>query len=170
MLTGHKEKFKTRRRVIATLLSAIALTLATTATFARPGNAPANAITFVNAPAQQSDERTTALAVERFVNGMSARDVSAVWMFASEEEQDAFGTEPAIYAAYADAFPEFAIAKQVTFTRFWQEGDTNFVHAYLSDASGKINVATIGLWLDDAGDWKLVSCDVKPFSDRLAGL
>ena len=170
MLTGRKRKFKTRRCVIATLLSAIALTLATTVTFARPGNGPVDAITFVNAPAQQSDERTTALAVERFVKGMSARDVNAVWMFASEEEQDAFGTEPAIYEAYADAFPEFANAKEVTFTRFWQEGDTNFVHAYLSDASGKVNVATMGLWLDDAGDWKLVSCDVKPFSDRLAGL
>jgi hypothetical protein len=28
----------------------------------------------------------------------------------------------------------------------------------------------MGFWLDDAGDWKLVSCGVKPVSDRLAGL
>lgn len=157
--------------MIAALLGATVLTLAvTTATLARPGGIAANAIVFVNTPDQHSEQRMTAMAVERFVEGMTSRDVGAVWMFASEEEQDAFATEPAVYAAYADAFPEFATAKEITFTHFWREGDTDFVRALVGDASGEVDVATMGLWRDDAGDWKLVSCDVKPASDMLAGL
>ncbi len=109
-------------------------------------------------------------AAERFLRAMSAADADAVWMFASEEEHDAFGTEDAAYDAYADAFPALASAHGATFERFWQEGDTPFVQVALTSGSGEEYRATMGLWLDDAGDWKLVSCDVKPASDLVAGL
>jgi len=157
--------------VAAALLCATALTLAVTAaSMARPGDIAPKAVAFVNAPTQPSEQRATAMAVERFVEAMSSHDADAIWMFASEEEQDAFGTESATYEAYAETFPEFTKANEITFTRFWQEGDTDFVQVLAGDASGAANVATMGFWLDDAGDWKLVSCDVTPLSDLLAGL
>jgi hypothetical protein len=169
MLTDHKRKIRLSYVVAGALLCATAMTLAvTTASLARPGETSSLGIVFANAPAQLSEERTTALALERFLKGLATPDPAAVWMFASEEEQDAFGTEPDLYAAYAEAFPELVKAEHVTFTRFWEEGDTDFVQALLSDGSGGSNVATMGFWLDDAGDWKLVSCDVKSLSDLLA--
>ena len=101
---------------------------------------------------------------------MSAADAESVWMFASEEEHDAFGTEDAAYEAYADTFPALTQTHGVTFEKFWQEGDTPFVQVALTSGSTEAYRATMGLWLDDAGDWKIVSCDVKPVSDLVAGL
>jgi hypothetical protein len=109
-------------------------------------------------------------AAERFLLAMSAADAEAVWMFASEEEHDAFGTEETAYDAYADAFPALTRTHGVSFEKFWQEGDTPFVRVALTSGSTPEYSATIGLWLDDAGDWKIVSCDVKPVSDLVAGL
>ena len=109
-------------------------------------------------------------AAERFLRAMSAADAESVWMFASEEEHDAFGTEDAAYDAYADAFPALTRTHGVSFEKFWQEGDTPFVQVALSSGSTEQYRATLGLWLDDAGDWKIVSADVTPVSDLIAGL
>ena len=134
MLTSPKRKFRMRHRVIAALLCATAVTLAVTAaSIARPGDITPDAVVFVNAPAQQSEQKATAMAVERFVEGMASHDADVIWMFASEEEQDAFGTESATYDAYAETFPELTKAHEVTFTRFWQEGDTDFVQVLAED-------------------------------------
>ncbi len=105
-----------------------------------------------------------------FVRAMSAKDVEDVWVFASEEDQDAFGTERALYDAYVDTFPALAKAKDISIDRTWTEGDTPFVEALVTDANGKPYRATMGFWLNDAGDFELISCDVKPVSDRIAKL
>jgi len=136
--------------------------------YASPRTHDAAAVEFVNAPSGGAVKRDVGLAVERFVNGMVKSDSQAVWMFASEEDQDAFGTERAVYDAYAEIFPAFAKAETVRFGRFWQEGDSPFVTIAIEDAKGENFSATMGFWLDDAGDWKLISCDVKPISDRVA--
>jgi hypothetical protein len=48
------------------------------------------------------------------------------------------------------------------------EGETPFVKARLQDGDGHRYRAEIGFWLDDAGDWKVISLDVQPFSDLVA--
>jgi ketosteroid isomerase-like protein len=171
MLTHRKSKIATRHVVAAALLCATAATLLiATQSIARPGKDEPTPIVFANEPEQPSDRLSIARSAERFIKGMANHDADAVWMFASEEDQDAFGTQKEVYSAYEDTFPEFAKAKEVTFTRFWQEGDTPFTQVLLSNRSGGASMATMGFWRDDAGDWKLVSCDVKPVSDLLAGL
>jgi hypothetical protein len=107
-------------------------------------------------------------AVARFIGGMVEGDVDTVWMFASEEDQDAFGTERAVYDAFAEVFPALTSARKVTFEHFWQEGETPFVTLSLATDEGESYRATIGLWLDDAGDWELISCSVEPAGDRVA--
>ena len=109
-------------------------------------------------------------AVETFIRGMSRADAQTVWMFASEEDQAAFGTEEAVYEAFAEVFPALTQAQEVRFDSFSQEGDTPFVQLSLTDKQGVSHQATMGLWLDDAGDWKLVSCEVNALSDRIASL
>jgi hypothetical protein len=107
-------------------------------------------------------------AVTTFITGMAEGDVETVWMFATEEDQDAFGTERAVYEAFAEVFPAFTTARKVAFERVWQEGETPFVTLTLTDGSGEKHRATMGLWLDDAGDWELISCSVEPADDRVA--
>ena len=99
---------------------------------------------------------------------MQSRDVATVWLYATEEEQDAFGTEQAMYEAYSDDFPVLALAKSAIPGREWQEGDASFVEMKVSDAHRNEYTATMGFWLSDASDWQLISCDVKPVSDRIA--
>ena len=57
--------------------------------------------------------------------------------------------------------------KDATVEAIRDEGDTPFVDLALTDASGNAYRATIGFWLDDAGDWKVISCDIAPAADRL---
>ena len=89
-------------------------------------------------------------------------------MFASEEEQAAFGTEEATYAAYAEDFPALTQASEVTVEKIWDEGETPFVALSMIDASGRAYKASVGLWLDDAGDWKVISLAVRPAAERAA--
>jgi hypothetical protein len=109
-------------------------------------------------------------AAAKFIRGMAEGDAESVWMFATEEEHDAFGTYDIAYDAFAEAFPVLTMAKSANFERAWQEGDTPFVELTVADSSGDVYRAAMGFWLDDAGDWKLVSCEVEPLSDRVAGL
>src|SRR4051812_17769000 len=171
MLTHRKHKLRSRHVVAVALACATALTLLVVGeTLARPADVSSNSIVFVNQPTESHEREAIADSAEKFITGMADHDAATVWMFASEEDQDAFGTETEVYGAYEETFPEFARAKEVTFTRFWEEGDTPFTQVLLGDGRGSASVATMGFWLDDAGDWKLVSCDVKPVSDPLAGL
>jgi ketosteroid isomerase-like protein len=109
---------------------------------------------------------TAALAT--FISGMADGDAEAVWMFASEEEQAAFGTEEATYAAYAEDFPALTRASEVTVERVWDEGVTPFVALTVRDISGRAYKANVGFWLDDAGDWKVISLDVRAAAERAA--
>jgi hypothetical protein len=120
------------------------------------------------AAAATDEEREVRSAAAAFIGGMSAGDAEAVWMFASEEDQAAFATEAEILAAFADAFPVLTQAREGTFESFRREGDVPFVTVSIEDSRGARYFADIGLWLDDAGDWKVVSCDIKPASDQVA--
>jgi hypothetical protein len=107
-------------------------------------------------------------AVESFIGGMTSGDEQAVWMFASEEDQAAFATEQAVYDAFAGLYPALTEVERVLVEEVRMEGETPFVKARLQDGAGHRYQAEIGFWLDDAGDWKVISLDVQPFSDLVA--
>lgn len=111
-------------------------------------------------------EDSVSSAVGTFVRGMAQGDEDAVWTFASEEDQAAFGTERAVYDAYADAFPQLTDVAEIHVGTVRDEGDTPFVPVVLQDTDGKTWVADFGFWKNDAGDWTLVSLDIKPASDN----
>jgi hypothetical protein len=122
------------------------------------------------AVAMSGQDAAVSNAATSFISSMSKGDAQAIWMFASEEEQEAFETEDAVLAAFAETFPALTQAKAVAVDQVSQEGDTPFVQVSLADAEGNKYQANIGMWLDDAGDWKVVSCDVTSVSDRVASL
>jgi hypothetical protein len=103
-----------------------------------------------------------------FIRAMGSGDAATVWFYATEEEQDAFGTTQAMYEAYREEFPLLTVAKSAAAEREWQEGDASFVEVKIVDAQSNQYSATMGFWLSDANDWQLISCDVKPLSDRIA--
>lgn len=109
-------------------------------------------------------------AAVRFVNAMASKDAETVWLYATEEEQDAFQTEQAMLEAYGEDFPVLTLATSAAAKRKWLEGDATFVEVRLVDSYRNEYTATMGFWLSDAGDWQLISCDVKPVSNRIAGL
>jgi hypothetical protein len=127
-------------------------------------SAPADAIVAT------ADELAASEAATVFVRSLSSGDAEAMWMFASEEDQEAFATEDAVLEAFADAFPILTQVESVSVDQVTQEGDTPFVQLSLTDANGAAYQANVGLWLDDAGDWKVISCDVLPLTDRVASL
>ena len=159
-----------RNCAVAALLCGIAISSGGTAQLtAQAEPFTVEKVRFTSAPDLNSLQHggvTTALAT--FIGGMADGDAEAVWMFASEEEQAAFGTEAEAYAAYAADFPALAGASEVTIERIWDEGETPFVALSLIDQSGRTYKARVGFWLDDAGDWKVISCDVRPASERSA--
>jgi hypothetical protein len=124
-----------------------------------PGAQPATA---------EAAEVQTALTT--FIRGMAEGDAKTVWMYASEEDQAAFETEEAVLAAFADSFPALTEAEDVKFDSFRNEGDTPFAMVSFADEDGNKFQADVGLWLDDAGDWKVVSCEVNAVTDRVASL
>jgi hypothetical protein len=168
MPLGHAFKAAARQRAVALLLCATAFSFTTAVQLSAEPRA-STAIEFVtSAAAGQSAEPTVEAAVATFIRGMASADVETVWMFASEEDQDAFGSEQAVYDAFADVFPALTRVQKVTFEGFWREGETPFVTLSLVDGEGVKYRAKIGLWLDDAGDWKLISCQVNAIDDRIA--
>jgi hypothetical protein len=106
----------------------------------------------------------------RFIRAMAANDAATVWRYATEEEHDAFQTEAEMLRAYSEDFPVLTLAKNVETKREWQEGNATFVDVTLADVDRNQYIATMGFWLSDAGDWQLISCEVKPVSGRIAGL
>ncbi len=105
-----------------------------------------------------------------FIRSMAQDDAETVWMYASEEDQAAFESEDAVLTAFKDAFPALTTAKELRFDIVREEGDTPFSSLTFKDEFGNNYQAEIGLWLDDAGDWKVVSCDVNAVTERVASL
>lgn len=172
MLTRSALKGFGRHCAVAALLFGVAMSFdGTMQVSAQPDASTFQTIRFASTPgldgAQDAEVKS---AITTFIRGMSDADAATVWMFASEEDQAAFATEQAVFAAFADTFPAFTKVSEVTFEEIWQEGDTPFAKLSMTDAAGDHYLATVGLWLDDAGDWKLISCDIKPVSDRIASL
>ncbi len=159
-----------RNCAVAALLCGVAISAGGTAQLAAHAEPlSAESVRFTKAPDLNSlQHRAVAHALATFVSGMADADSEAVWMFASEEDQAAFGTEDAVYAAFAETFPAFAAASEVTIEKIWDEGDTPFVALSMVVASGAAFKANVGFWLDDAGDWKVVSCEIRPAAERAA--
>ena len=123
-------------------------------------------ISVVSTAATVPSENSVKSAVGTFVAGMAQGDEDVVWAFASEEDQAALGTEVAVYDAYADAFPQLTDVAEVHVGTVREEGDTPFVPVVLQDKAGATWVADFGFWMNDAGDWTLISLDIKPASDN----
>jgi hypothetical protein len=115
-----------------------------------------------------ADDLAVRIATSKFIRGLHDGDASAVWSFASEEDQEAFATKPAVLQAFAETFPELARTRTAIFESIVRDGDNQVVTLRLRDAAGATHRARIGLWLDDANDWKVVSCDVVPSESRAA--
>ena len=109
-------------------------------------------------------------AIKILLGGMAQGDAGTVSSYASEEDQAAFATEDAVLTAFVDAFPELAEAEDVKFDSFREEGDTPFWLLSFRDDAGVKYRAEVGLWRNDAGDWKVVSCEVYALSDRISSL
>ena len=138
---------------------------------AQPDIAAVENVRFAGADESASlESREIQKELTTFIRGMAEGDAKTVWMYASEEDQMAFETEDAVLEAFADAFPALTEAQAVSFGSFRQEGDTPFAVVSFKDGSGNQYQAEVGLWLDDAGDWKVVSCEVTALSDRVASL
>ena len=160
---------KNRKRLGALRTAAIIATLcipAAAMSASYLARQPEAAPTIVAAQSASAVER----AAVRFVTAMASKDAATVWLYATEEEQDAFQTEQAMLDAYREDFPVFTLAKSAAAEREWQEGDATFVLIRVTDSHRNEYNATMGFWLSDANDWQLISCDVKPVSDRIAGL
>lgn len=169
MPKGHIFKSAARPLAIAALLCGAAFSFNTSSQVSAQSDVSTGGIEFVtSALPNAAPEPAVEQAVVAFIRGMAERDVDTVWMFATEEDQDAFGTEQAVYDAFAEVFPAFTQADKVTFERSWQEGETPFVTLALTDGEGVRHRATMGFWLDDAGDWELISCQVDVADDRIA--
>ena len=156
---------KSLRSVIAAVAASLCIpAVALSANYlALPATGPAVAAA---ARAESPVER----AAVRFIGAIESRDAATVWLYATEEEHDAFQTEEEMLQAYSEDFPIFTLAKSAVADRQWQEGDATFVAIIVTDAQRNDYIATMGFWLSDANDWQLISCDVKPVSDRIAGL
>ena len=63
-----------------------------------------------------------------------SKDAATVWLFATEEEQDAFQTERRCFRPTAEDFPVLTLAESAEAEREWQEGDTTFVEVRLTDS------------------------------------
>jgi hypothetical protein len=162
MLRNRKRLGALRTAAIAAALCAPAVAMSAGYLAQMPQAAPPIA-------AGQSETPVERAAV-RFVSAMASKDAATVWLYATEEEQDAFQTEQAMLAAYSEDFPTLVIAKGAAAEREWREGNARFVLVRVTDSDHNEYRATMGFWLSDAGDWQLISCDVKPVSDRIAGL
>jgi hypothetical protein len=171
MLRNRDRSDILRPALIVAMLSAPAIMLSPSLPVAAgPHSATIGDVQIDSAVAPEKLQDGVQRAAATFIRAMASGDAAAVWMFATEEEHDAFGTEAAAYDAFAEAFPVLTTVERATFERAWREGDAPFVELTLEDDAGTRHRATMGFWRDDASDWKLISCDVNALSDRVAGL
>ena len=98
---------------------------------------------------------------ETFVWGLVNDRADLVWQYATEEEQAGLGTEDAVLTAFKGAYPPLAHAQDITFNGIQYEGEVPFVSFYVKDGLGLQWLATFGIEYDDAGDWRVVSLDIK---------
>ena len=158
---------KTSGTVFAGAFGAIALAGYVAMQAPAPSTLSGTEISHVSVAASASPSGSSVTnAVGTFIEGMAQGDEEIVWTFASEEDQAAFGTESAIYAAYVDAFPQLTDVAEVHVGTVRDQGDTPFVPVVLQDAAGETWIADFGFWKNDAGDWTLISLDIKPASDN----
>jgi len=136
--------------------------------FAEPANV--ETVSFEATPnlGRTSQDLAIRVATTEFIRGMRDADARTLWTFASEEDQEAFATKDAVLQAYVESFPILTQTQSATFERIAAEGDTKMVTLALRDKAGNAYNATIGLFLDDANDWKVVSCDIAPADGRTA--
>ncbi|WP_128294128.1 hypothetical protein [Afifella aestuarii] len=106
-------------------------------------------------------------AVETFVWGLSNKQPKAVWRFATEYEQDRFGTEEAAYTFFSKIHPPLVYAKRLTVDSVTQDGEATMVKTYVRDRIGLQWSADFALLQDDAGDWKIVDCQLRPAPGEL---
>jgi hypothetical protein len=154
------------------LLGAACLSLAVaTQPMARPDiSLRADTVRFLDAAPADVNPSGVKPVAKAFVQAMAAGDAEALWMFATEEEHDAFQVKQVAFDAYAEDFPVLTRAKEATVVRVWPEGDADFIAMIVRDRSDRTYWAEMGFWLDDAGDWKVISLDIKPTADYVAGL
>ncbi len=151
------------------LLGAISL-LGPVAGTAAETLSPSDQVRVSDAANWQDDDVEPRMAAEGFILAMANSNAQAVWTYASEEDQDAFATEGAVYQAFAETFPVLVSVVEVRFETIEQEGDTSFVRVSVTDKDGERHDGSMGLWLDDAGSWKLVSFDVQRSAKHIAAL
>ena len=103
------------RRIGATALllgGAAIASVAISPLAAEPGQFSEQTLRFDDAASFEADGRDDVrAAVATFIDGMTAGDAQTVWMFASEEDQAAFGTERAVYDAFAEVLPALAAGR-----------------------------------------------------------
>jgi hypothetical protein len=168
MGTDRKSTTGLRGAVAALLVCAAAMGMGATSAISAidPGAAslPAEAVPAAPAislapSAMQVEARTAAT---NLIQSLASGDAATVWMFATEEEQEAFATEDEAYRAFVDAYPPLAFATKLAIESVTTDGDARVVTAYVTDQHGLEWRAQLGLWKSDAGDWKLVTCDIAP--------
>lgn len=172
-MSKHSRRFAVKLRIgAAVALCGLAAFVAPAATsFASQTAATSAHVAFDVAPELATPANAAVgQEVKAFLTGMRDKDAAAVWKFASEEDQDAFQTERALYDAFAVTFPVLTQTREAFLQGVRTEGDTPFVQLVLTSDEGESYSAAIGFWLDDAGDWKVISCDITPATDQVAAL
>lgn len=171
MLTNLKISSLGSKCAAAALLCGFGLTFGgATLVSAQPDVAIIETVRFSDTAIVEDQDVEVRMAVETFITAMSSADAAAVWMFASEEDQEAFESEDAVYQAFAETYPVLTQTAEINVDSIRQEGETPFVQLSLTGKDGGSYTASVGFWLDDAGDWKVVSLDVRSASDRIASL
>ncbi|WP_034491434.1 hypothetical protein [Afifella pfennigii] len=114
-------------------------------------------------PSLNADQRgAVETAVETFVWGLSNKEPKAVWVFATEFEQSRLGTEEAAYQFFSKIHPPLVHAKRIQIDSVALEGELTRVTTYVRDRIGIQWSAEFSLFQDDAGDWKIVDCELSP--------
>jgi hypothetical protein len=150
----------------ATLLAGSAFVLSAVLTVPADSKPPVRIQSHQVAPAEAQPIANDARdAVAIFVRSLSAGDADTVWKYATEEDQDYFATEPAVLHAFAKVFPTLASAKDITFQHVSGAADSPSVQLGIVDQDGSKWHASFEMWLDDAGDWKILGCKVAPASE-----
>src|SRR3712207_4823792 len=93
---------RTIRTLGALVVFGVALLTAQLAGQASAASGAPQAIHFADAVAVDDTDVEARMALEAFIRAMSSADAASVWTFAFEEDQEAFGTEDAVYSAFVE--------------------------------------------------------------------
>ena len=117
---------------------------------------------FAAAPRIDAGEDEMRAAAATFVWALSNGSAETIWQFASEEEQESFGTAEIAYVAVAEAFPPLVYAAEITFDGIRNTDGVPTASYYVKDQVGLQWLASFGIVQDDAGDWKIISLMIEP--------